>query len=85
MASALDKLREPTAALDAVVKAAQEIERVLDRVRVDLVPAVDTLRQLNSEIEKRGQNRQGGAVGWALFGSFVGGLVASLVVLIFCK
>ena len=44
MASALDKLREHTAALEAVVKTAQEIERVLDRVRVDLVPAVDTLR-----------------------------------------
>ena len=42
MASALDKLREHTAALQAVVKAAQEIERALDRVRIDLVPAVDT-------------------------------------------
>ena len=38
MASALDKLREHTAALEAVVRAAQEIERMLDRVRVDLVP-----------------------------------------------
>ena len=85
MASALDKLREHTAALEAVAKAAQEIERVLDRVRVDLVPAVDTLQQLNSEIEKHRQDRQGGAVGWALFGSFVGGLVASLLVLMFCK
>ena len=85
MASALDKLREHTAALEAVAKAAQEIERVLDRVRVDLVPAVDTLQQLNSEIEKHRQDRQGGAVRWALFGSFVGGLVASLLVLMFCK
>ena len=85
MASALDKLREHTAALEAVVKAAQEIERVLERVRVDLVPAVDTLCQLNSEIEKRRQGRRGEAVRWALFGSFVGGLVASLLVLMFCK
>ena len=85
MASALDKLREHTAALEAVVKAAEEIERVLDRVRVDLVPAVDTLRQLNSEIEKHRQARRGEAVRWALFGSFVGGLVASLVVLMFCR
>ena len=85
MASALDKLREHTAALEAVVKAAQEIERVLDRFRVDLVPAVDTLRQLNSEIEKRRQGRRGEAVGWALFGSLVGGLVVGLLILMFCK
>ena len=85
MASALDKLREHTAALEAVVKTAQEIERVLDRVRVDLVPAVDTLRQLNSEIEKRRQGRRGEAVRWALFGSFVGGLVVGLLMLMFCK
>lgn len=38
MASALDKLREHTAALQAVVKAAQEIERELERVQAELVP-----------------------------------------------
>ena len=85
MASALDKLREHTAALEAVVKAAQEIERVLERVQAELVPAVDTLRQLNSEIEKRRQGRRGETVRWPLFGSFVGGLVASLLVLVFCR
>ena len=38
MASALDELRKHTAALQAVVKAAQEIESVLERVRAELVP-----------------------------------------------
>ena len=46
MASALDKLREHTAALEAVVKAAQEIERVLERVRAELVPLADNLREV---------------------------------------
>ena len=46
MASALDKLREHTVALEAVVKAAQEIERVLERVRAELVPLVDDLREV---------------------------------------
>ena len=45
MASALDK-REHTAALEAVVKAAQEIERVLERVQAELVPLADNLREV---------------------------------------
>jgi len=63
MASALDKLKEHTAALQAVVRAVQEVEQVLERVRVELVIAVDALQRLNSKIEKRRQNRQAGSLG----------------------
>ena len=52
MASALDKLREHTAALQAVAKAAQEVERVLEGVQAELVPLVGDLREVRRETEK---------------------------------
>ena len=64
MASALDKLREHTAALEAVVKASQEIERVLERVQAELVPLVSDLREVRGEIEKIRKQRDAGGLSW---------------------
>ena len=85
MASVLDELGEHPATWEGFAKGALAIEWLLDRVRIDLVVAVDTLSQSNSGIEKRRQGRRGEAVRWALVCSCVEGLVASLVVLMFCK
>ena len=80
MASALDKLREHTAALEAVVKAAQEIERVGSRERItgasleqqyrDALEAGDEREAARLEHREAGrayraaQRRQGRAGGW---------------------
>ena len=52
MASALDKLREHTAALQAVANTAQGVERVLERVQTELVPLVSDLQEVRRETEK---------------------------------
>ena len=88
MASALDKLREHTAALEAVVKAAQEIERVLGRVRVELVPLVGDLQEVRRETEKIRKQRDSDGFSWTVllvFSSVVGGILGGLVVLMFCR
>ena len=88
MASALDKLREHTAALEAVVKAAQEIERVLGRVRVELVPLVGDLQEVRRETEKIRKQRDSDGLSWTVllvFSSVVGGILGGLVVLMFCR
>ena len=85
MASALDKLREHTAALQAVVKAAQEIERVLERVKSELVPLVGDLREVRGEIEKIRKRRDSEGWSWAVLAvicSGLGGIVGGLVVLV---
>ena len=88
MASALDKLREHTAALQAVVKAAQEIERVLERVRPELVPLVDDLREVRRGTEKIRKQRAAEGFSWAVLVvlcSGLGGIVGGLVVWALCK
>lgn len=88
MASALDKLREHTAALEAVVKAAQEIEGVLDRVRVELVPLVGDLQEVRRGTEKIRKQQDAGGFSWAVLMvlcSGLGGIVGGLVVWALCK
>ena len=88
MASALDKLREHTAALEAVVKAAQEIERVLERVRAELVPLVGDLREVRRGTEEIRKQQDAGGFSWAVLMvlcSGLGGIVGGLVVLVLCK
>ena len=88
MASALDKLREHTAALEAVVKSAQKIEGVLEQVRAELVPLVDNLREVRRETEKLRKQQDAGGFSWAVFMvlcSGLGGIVGGLVVLAFCR
>ena len=85
MVSALDKLREHTAALQAVVKAAQDLEGVLARVQAELVPLVGNLREMRREIEKIGKQRDADA--WRLvmlmmLGGILGGFSAGLVLLV---
>ena len=88
MASALDKLREHTAALQGVARAAQEVKRVLELVRAELVPLVRDLQEMrkkNEEIQKR---RDAAGWSWAVLAvicSGLGGIVGGLVVLVFCK
>ena len=76
MASALDKLRKHTAALEAVAKAAQEIERVLERVQAELVPLVGDLQEVRRGTEKI--RKQRAAAAWGV-------LWGGLVVLVLCK
>ena len=88
MASALDKLREHTEALQAVVKADQEIERVLERVRVELVPLVGDLQEVRRETEGVRKRRDAEGFRWAVLVvicSTFGGIVGGLVVLAFCR
>lgn len=88
MASALDKLREHTEALQAVVKADQEIERVLERVRVELVPLVGDLQEVRRETEKIRKQRDSDGLSWTVLlvlSSVVGGILGGLVVLMFCR
>ena len=88
MASALDKLREHTAALEAVVKAAQEIQRVLERVQAELVPLVGDLREVRRGTEKIRKQQDAGGFSWAVLMvlcSGLGGIVGGLVVLVLCK
>ncbi len=66
MASALDKLREHTAALEAVVRAAQEIERVLERVQAELVPLVGDLREVRRKTEEIQKRRDAEGFSWAV-------------------
>ena len=66
MASALDKLREHTAALEAVVKAAQEIERVLERVQAELVPLVGGLREVRRQTEEIRKRRDAEGFSWVV-------------------
>ena len=87
MSSALDKLREHTAALQAVVKAAQEVERVLERVRAELVPLVGDLQEERRETEEVRKQRDAEGIRWAVLVvicSALGGIVGGLVVLAFC-
>ena len=84
MASALDKLREHTAALQAVVKAAQETEKVMERVQAKLVPLVGDLREVRRVTEKIRKQRAADKVGWivlVVFCSVLGGIAGGLVVL----
>ena len=87
MASALGELRKHTAALQVVVKAAREIERVLERVRVEFVPLVGDLREVRGETEKiRKQQDSDGfnrAVLVVLCSAW--GIVGGLVVLVLCR
>lgn len=88
MASALDKLREHSAALEAVVKAAQEIEGVLERVRAEMVPLVGDLQEVRREIEKIGKRRD--ADGWRvvvlmMLGGILGGIAGGMVVLVLSR
>ena len=88
MASALDKLREHTAALEAVVKAAQEIERVLERVRAELVPLVGDLQEVRRGTEKIQKRRDAEGFSWAVLVvicSALGGIVGGFVVWALCK
>ena len=88
MASALDKLREHTAALEAVVKAAQEIERVLERVQAELVPLVGDLREVRRKTEKIQKRKDAEGFSWAVLVvicSALGGIVGGLVVLLLCR
>ena len=88
MASALDKLREHTAALEAVVKAAQEIERVLERVQAELVPLVGDLQEVRRGTEKIRKQQDAGGFSWAVLMvlcSGLGGIVGGLVVWALCK
>ena len=75
MASVMDELREHQAALEAVAGAARDIQR-------EMPPAVEKLRELNAQIERRRHDVLTAAFAWALFGGVLGGLVASLVPLI---
>lgn len=88
MASALDKLREHTAALQGVVRAAQEIERVLERVQAELVPLVGDLEEVRRGIEKLQKQRDAAGWSWAVLAvicSGLGGIAGGLVVLAFCR
>ena len=88
MASALDKLREHTAALEAVVKAAQEIERVLERVQAELVPLVGDLREVRRQTEEIQKRRDAEGWSWAVLAvicSGLGGILGGLVVWALCK
>ena len=88
MASALDKLREHTAALEAVVKAAQEIERVLERVRAELVPLVGDLQEVRRGTEKIRKQQDADGFSWTVLMvlcSGLGGIVGGMVVLVLCK
>lgn len=85
MASVLDKLREHTAALRAVVKAAQDLEEVLARVQAELVPLVGNLREMRRETEKIA--KQSDADAWRLvalmmLGGILGGFSAGFVLLV---
>ena len=85
MASALDKLREHTAALQAVVKAAQEVEGVLKRVQAELGPLVGNLREMRRETEKIGKQRDADAwrlVALMMLGGMLGGFSAGVVLLV---
>ena len=79
MASALDKLREHTAALQAVAAAARDIQKELEPIRSDLHPAVEKLRELNREIEKRRHDVLGAALVWSVVGGVLGGLTGGLL------
>ena len=88
MASALDELRKHTAALQAVVKAAQEIEGVLERVQAELVPLVGDLREVRRKTEEIQKRRDAEGFSWAVLVvicSALGGIVGGLVVLAFCR
>ena len=88
MASALDKLREHAAALQAVANAAQEVERVLERVRIELVPLVGDLQEVWRETEKIRKQRDADGLSWTVLlvlSSVVGGILGGLVVLAFCR
>jgi chromosome segregation ATPase len=88
MASALDELRKHTAALQGVVRAAHEIERVLERVQAELVPLVGDLEEVRRGIEKLQKQRDAAGWSWAVLAvicSGLGGIVGGLMVLAFCR
>ena len=88
MASALDKLKEHTAALQAVAKTAQEIERVLERVQAELVPLMGDLREVRRKTEEIQKRRDAEGFSWAVLVvicSALGGIVGGLVELAFCR
>ena len=88
MASALDKLREHTAALQAVAKAAREVERVLEGVQAELVPLVGDLREVRRKTEEIQKRRDAEGWSWAVLAvicTVVGGILGGLVVLTFCR
>ena len=84
MASALDKLREHTAALQGVVRTAQEIERVLERVQAELVPLVGDLREVRRQTEEVQKRRDAEGWSWAVL-LVICSVVGGLVVLVFCR
>jgi hypothetical protein len=88
MASALDELRKHTAALQGVVRAAREIERVLERVQARLVPLVGDLEEVRRGIGKLQKQRDAAGWSWAVLAvicSGLGGIAGGLVVLAFCR
>ena len=88
MASALDRLREHTAALQAVARAAQEVEGVLERVQAEMVPLVGNLREMRRETEKIGKQRDADAwrlVALMMLGGILGGFSAGLVLLVWSR
>lgn len=79
MTSAMDKLKEHTAALEAVAGAARDIQQELSQVRAELPPTAEKLRELNAEIERHWQHAWGSTFRWALIGGVLGGFAAGLV------
>ena len=71
-----------------MVKAAQEIKGVLERVRAELVPLVSDLQEVRRGTEKIWKQRDAEGFSWAVLVvlcSGLGGVVGGLVVLVMCK
>ena len=67
---------------------AQAVERVLERMRVEMVPLVSDLREVRGEIEKIRKQRDADGLSWTVLlvlSSVVGGILGGLVVLTFCR
>lgn len=85
MASAMDELREHTAALEAVASAARALQQEIDPVRGKVSPAVEKLLELNAQIERRRHDVLGAALGWALLGGILGGFVGGGLLLVLIR
>ena len=68
MASALDELREHTAALDRASKAAGRLEELLHQVDADLTPVGKKLQEISEVMSAATASR----AGWLFFGAAVG-------------